>query len=381
VSANYIGKFLDDRLHVNVGVRAPFFERDLNNYCDTYNGTSVFCSAVPGFSQATLQSAYASDLAANRAPGAAATLLTTDLRAAGVLSSSQSISTGPGGVPEFRFPFTKFKVNYNKLLPNAGATFRLADSNLVYVSYAAGFTAPKTDDLYSAPIDAVKPETSDNFAAGYRYQTRMLNASFNLYDTEYHNRIEQTFDPNDPTVSIDRNVGDARVYGIDIEAGLNPIEHFHLYASANFNHSEYLANYFSSSNGVTFVVPSKGKELLLTPDRTFSFRASYDMGPITVAISSKYISRRFISDINDLSLGGYAVWGFDARYNLPFFNGKSYIQFNVQNLFNRLYFSRATTPAFGAYTPPELGGKTLTNSYFYYVGAPSSAYLTLNAQF
>ncbi len=380
VAVNYIGKYLDDRLHINVGVRLPFFERDLNNYCDTYNGTTVFCSAVPGFSQAALQTDYNADLAANRGAGVAATALTRDLRAAGVLSSTASISTGPGGVPEFRFPFNNYKVNYNKVLPNAGLSYRIAENNLVYVSYAGGFTAPKTDDLYSAPIDAVKPETSDNFAAGYRYQTRALNASFNLYDTEYHNRIEQTFDPTDPTVSIDRNVGDARVYGLDMEAGLNPIEHLHLYASANFNHSELLSNYYSSSGGVPFVVPSKGKKLLLTPDRTFAFRASYDMGPITVGLEGKYISRRFISDINDVSIPAYGVFNFDARYNLPFFNGKSYVQFNIQNLFNKTYFSRATTPAYASYTPPEIG-KTLTSSYFYYVGAPTSAYLTLNAQF
>ncbi|HEY8004802.1 MAG TPA: TonB-dependent receptor plug domain-containing protein, partial [Phenylobacterium sp.] len=46
VAANYIGKFMDDRLHVNVGLRAPFFKRELNQFCYTFNGTSVQCDTV-----------------------------------------------------------------------------------------------------------------------------------------------------------------------------------------------------------------------------------------------------------------------------------------------------------------------------------------------
>jgi iron complex outermembrane receptor protein len=368
ISGNYIGKFLDDKLHINIGIRAPFFYRELNNYCATYNGTTVNCGYL---NTAALQTAYNTDLAADRAPGAKAAALST--------AFGSTINTGANGVPDFLLPFTKHTVNYSKPLPNVGVSYRLAENNLFYVSYAGGFAAPKTDDLYSAPIDAVKPETSDNFAAGYRYQTHVLNLSGSVYDTEYHNHIVTTIDPNDPTSSIDRNVGDARIYGLDLEAGLKPIEHLNIYASANFNHSELLSNYESATGGVPFAVPAKGKELVLTPERTFALRASYDFGPITVGAEEKYISRRYITDTNDLSIGGYGVTNIDARYNLPFFNGKSYVQLNVQNLFDRFYYSRATTTSFAAYQPTGFGA--LTNTNYYYIGAPSFFSLTLNAQF
>ena len=372
ISANYIGKFLDDKLHINIGIRAPFFYRELNNYCDTYNGTTVYCGYT---NNAAIQTAYNADVAADRTPGATATALTAAVKS----TIGATIHTGPNGIPDFVLPFTDHTVNYSKPLPNVGISYRLAENNLFYVSYAGGFAAPKTDDLYSAPADAVVPETSDNFAGGYRYQTHVLNFSSSIYDTEYHNHIISTIDPNDPTTSIDRNVGDARIYGLDLEAGLKPIEHLNIYASANFNHSELLSNYDSAASGVPFAVPAKGKTLVLTPDRTFAFRVSYDMGPITVGAEEKYISRRYITDTNDLSVGGYGVTNVDARYNLPFFNGKSYIQLNVQNLFNRFYYSRATTTSFAAYQPTGLAA--LTNTNYYYVGAPSFFSLTLNAQF
>ena len=35
VSLGYSGKFMDEKLRVSAGVRAPFFERELNQYCYT----------------------------------------------------------------------------------------------------------------------------------------------------------------------------------------------------------------------------------------------------------------------------------------------------------------------------------------------------------
>ena len=376
ISANYIGKFMDDRLHINIGVRAPFFQRKLDNFCDTYNGTTVYCAPI---NTAAVQAAYNTDLAANRPAGSTATALTSALTS----TINSTIKTGPNGVPNFRFPF-KGSVDYSKVLPNLGATYRLTENNLFYVSYAAGFSAPKTDDLYTAPANNVRPETSNNFAAGYRYQTRSLNASINAYDTEYKNRIEQTFDPNDVTSSIDRNVGNARVYGVDFEAGWTPIDHLHLYGSANFNHSELLSNYtYATSTGVPYIIPAKGKELVLTPERTFSARATYDMGPITVGAESKYISSRFVSDVNDSAIGGFAVFNVDARWNIPYFTNKTYVQMNILNLFNRQYISRVSTSSTVPFTVIPAGAPAGAFAFtpFYYEGAPSTFSITLNAQF
>jgi len=369
VSANYIGKFVDDRLHVNIGVRAPFFQRDVNQYCYTYNGTSAWCDTA---SQTAVQSAYAADLAAHRTPGASAAALTSLL--------GTGVSTGLNGVPNFRFPFTQtFK--WNKLLPNAGASFRLADEHLIYVSYARGFAAPKTDDLYTSTGITVQPEVSDNVAVGYRFQSRRFTLSVNGYYDWFKNRIVQSYDPNDPTLSIDRNVGDVLVRGVDIEGGMTPIDGLNLYASANFNKSELQSNYIVQTAGVTFALPTKGKELVMTPDRTFAARATYDVGPVTIGGQVKYISSRWVSDTNDASIPGYAVWGLDARLKLPQMSG-SYLQLNVQNLFDKYYFSRTTTVSNSVAYP--IPGTALTYNpatNFLYVGAPRTITATLGMQF
>ena len=388
ISANYIGKFADDRLHVNIGVRAPFFQRDVNQYCYTYNGTSAWCDSVD---PTQVQAAYAADLAADRLPGARAVALSnllsvtnptapTCIAVPSSCSVGASISTGPGGVPNFRFPFSQtFK--WNKLLPNAGVSFRLTDNNLIYGSYARGFAAPKTDDLYTSTGITVTPETSDNFAVGYRFLSRRFTFSVSGYYDFFQNRIVQSYDPTDPTLSIDRNVGNVLVRGVDLEAGLTPIDHFNLYASANFNSSKLESNYTLTTSGVTFALPTKGKELVMTPDRTFAARATYDIGDVTFGGQVKYISSRFISDTNDASVPGYTVFGIDAKWRIPELNG-SYLQVNVQNLFDKYYISRSTTVSNSvAYPIPGTALTYFPSTNFLYVGAPRTIQMTLGFQF
>jgi iron complex outermembrane receptor protein len=369
VSANYIGKFLDDKLSVNLGVRLPYFERKLNQYCYTYNGTSAYCDTV---SAAAVQAAYNADLAAHRAPAATATALAALL---GV-----SPTTGQNGVPNFRFPFQQ-TLKYHKTLPNVGVTYRLSEDHLLYASYAKGLAAPKTDNLYTSSPDLVQPEISDNYAAGYRYQTSLLNASLNFYDTEYKNRIVSSPDPNDPTLTIDRNVGDVRIRGIDIEVGYNPIDHLHIYGSANFNQSKVKGNYTLSTSGVSFQLPVKGAELVLTPDRIYNGRVSYDLGPVTVGVQGKYTSSRFIDDINSTKIPAYAIFGLDVKYHIPY-GEDSYVQLNVQNLLDRFYISRATTNANVVNYP--IPGTTRTynaSTPGLYIGAPRTVTLTLGTSF
>ena len=374
-SANYLGRFIDDRLHINIGVRMPNFERKLNQFCYTFNGTSAFCDTV---SPAAVQAAFNADLAANRAAGATATAL------AAVFKNGASPTTGPGGIPNFRFPF-KADLKYKKTLPNAGISYRLADDHLFYASYAKGLAAPKTDNLYTSSPNLVQPETSDNYAAGYRYQTHALNASVNFYRTNYKNRIVSSPDPNDPTLSIDRNVGDVRIQGIDIELGYTPpmVENLHLYASANINDSKVLKNYTLSTAGISFQLPVQGKELVLTPDRIFNGRITYDVGPVTFGLQGKYMSSRWIDDLNTDRIPGYALFSADARWDLPWYKD-AFLQFNIQNLFDRKYISRATTNANNTAfpipntTPP----RTFTASTpAFQVGAPRTASVTLGVKF
>src|SRR6185503_10585589 len=128
----------------------------------------------------------------------------------------------------------------------------------------------------------------------------------NLYDTLYDNRIVQSFDPNDPTLSVDRNVGKVTIYGVDFEAGWQPIDHLTLYGSASFVHSEIKDNIVVVVSGKTGFLPTAGKQFVMTPEREFGGRVQYEIGELTVGFQGKYNSSRFISDTNDDRIPGYA---------------------------------------------------------------------------
>lgn len=362
-AVNYMGAFFDNRLHINVGVRDPHFERDLNQFCYTYNGTSAYCTAA---NPAAILAAYNAGVAAHN----------TTALAAYVPGVTYNASTG---TPNFRFPFTG-NVHYKKVLPNAGVSYRITDENQVYASMSKGFSAPKTDDLYlSSEADVVQPESSWTYSAGYRYQTHMLTASLNGYDTEYHNRIVQSVDPDDPTLSIDRNVGNVRIYGVDLEAGLRPIEHLSLYASATLQHSEIKDNYFVNLSGHSIAIPTAGQQFVMTPEREFAGRVQYDVGNLTLGLDGKYTSARYISDTNDDRIPAYAVFNFDAEYKLPGWEDTS-VRVNVANLLDRKYISRASTVT-TAYAVATPFGNYSPGTPFLYVGAPRTVYVTVRTSF
>jgi iron complex outermembrane receptor protein len=380
-AVNYIGSFLDDNLKVNVGVRVPHFERDLNQKCYGFNGTSVFCSTVdPNVVAAALALA-----SANKNTNATSAAVPVSLN---TLMQATITINGLTQLPNFRMPFAQ-TYKFDKTLPNAGATYRIGDAHLLYASYAQGFSAPKTDDLYTSSPEVVQPETTTTYSAGYRYQTHNLTASANVYDTKYENRIVQSVDPTDPTLSIDRNVGKVDIYGFDGEVGIKPMEHLSLYASATIQKSEIKDNIAVSVSvaGVSTpaFLPTKGKQFVMTPEREFSGRAQYDIGDLTVGLQAKYLSSRFISDVNDDRIPGYATFGLDARYKLPWFGGRATLQANVDNLFDRDYISRSTTVNATKATQVVLvNGATATfnpSTTFLSVGSPRTWYVTLKADF
>ncbi len=364
-SLNYLGRFMDDKLHINVGVRNPHFERDINQYCYTYNGSSAYCINDPA-----LATKVNADLTAN-----SLTKLNADLSGTGITATQNSTT----GVINFRAPFSQtFK--FTKILPNVGASYDFNEHHQVYATASEGFSAPKTDDLYVSSTELVQPETSENAGAGYRYKNTVFNASVNLWGSTWKNHIVQSYDPNDPTTSIDRNVGEVKLYGLDTEAGWHITPSFNLYASAAFTHSALQNNYAVATRGAAAYLPVKGKELVLTPDQTFSARAQYKIGDLSLALEGKYQSKRYVSDMNDAYLKANTVANFDAQYQLPTLGKGAVLQLNIMNLFNSKYYTRSTTVG-NVNTATLSNGAAYTGStYYLYTAAPVEAMVELKTK-
>jgi len=191
-----------------------------------------------------------------------------------------------------------------------------------------------------------------------------------------------SFDPLDPSISIDRNIGEVDLWGLDLEAGAQPFEHFSIYASANYTHSEVKSDEFVSTvGGVAFALPTKGKQLVLTPEKTFSMRAQYDFDWLTAGLQLKYSDSRYVDDMNTASLPDYTTLNFDARMPVTLWGAKNtYLQFNIYNLTNTRYPIR--TSSITNATNVLIGNTTIfAKSYFYTYDAPRTFQMTLHAEF
>jgi iron complex outermembrane recepter protein len=337
VSGQYIGRLLDNRLRIEAGVRAPFFKRELNQFCFTQTGGSGFatCTSQPG------------------GPG-------------------QIVPpNAPGPIPSGRFfaPFTA-EYTFNAVLPNLGATYYLTDNVNVFASYARGFSAPRTDNLYRAPRVNVDPETTDAFDTGVRYNSRFVQAQAVGWYISYRNRIITSFD-QELGISIDRNVGRVKSYGFDSSIAVQPIRPVTLYALASYISARFQEDVVVGAiAGVPTTSPTRGKFVPETPEWQFGGRAQVELGPVELGIQGKWVDDRFATDLNDIVVKDYALFDADARISMAGLGlERTYLQLNVHNLFNKKYFGNISTRIDAAGNPN------------FTVGAPRTFIATLNLGF
>lgn len=348
-SLEYRGQFMDDALTLNIGVRAPFFERELNQYCFSQSGSStVRCTT----------------------------------------ETPRTTFTGGGAIPfgDVRFgtsnnvfirPYSR-TVKFDDILPNLGATYRFGEGHSVYGSYAESLSAPRTDSLYivrrladgSVGNPNVVPEETQTFDIGYRYTSSTIVAAVAAFRTNYDNRIVNTFD-EDLATFVDRNVGSVELQGIEASVGWSPIEALSLYASASFLDSELQDNY--RFNAIGDQLMTAGKELVETPSAMFSARASYKFNDMfSAGVQAKYTGERWITDVNDMKADAFTVVDLDGRIDFaPMgFNG-TFLQLNVTNVFDEKYYGGLGTRA--SATPGTLG----YGVPFGQIGAPRTWMATL----
>lgn len=320
ISAQYVGKFFDDALRVEAGLRMPFFERELNNFCFTQTGGS-------GFATCTSQPVGTTPVA----------------NSGGAIFIVPASATGPFASNAVWAPF-EANYKFSPVLPSVGFTYRITDDASVFGSYAKGFSSPRTDNLYRQPVVTVDPETTDTFDLGVRYTTGRVQAQATAWMTDFKNRIVTSFDQING-ISVDRNIGTVKGKGVDVGLAIRPLDWFTFQGNASYNDSTLRDNILVSS---TVTLPTKGKRVVETPKWTLGYRASVEFGPVSAGLQVKYVSDRFATDLNDIKSEAYTTADFDARFDLEQFGAKnSWLQLNVTNIFDRFYLANLGTQIAG----------------------------------
>ncbi|PZT89977.1 MAG: TonB-dependent receptor [Citromicrobium sp.] len=321
VSGEYRGEF--GPLTAVLGLRAPFFTRELNQYCYT--------TTVSGFVDCFANQDAAEYEAAN--PNAAP--------------------------PESR------TYKYDKLLPSVGLTYDFADAS-VFANYSKGLSVPGTDPLYDSlyVADARSaqpvPETTDSFDLGLRYRTGDITAQVAGWYTRYNNRLASAYDPIlDETIY--RNLGRVDKYGIDVSVGWFPEPQNGIYLFGSYNDSEIKEDV----EGADGFLATAGSRESGSAKWLFGARGQIALGPVELGAQVKYTGERFVNDLNLETVPSYTLVDFDMRYNLgEIVSGKdAAIQLNLTNVFDEYYV--------GYY------GGSLDSTPFAQQGAPRAAQVSL----
>ncbi len=333
LAGQYVGKFLDNALTLEVGVRMPFLKRELNNFCYTQTSGS-------GFATCTSQPATA-------------------------LNIISPTAVGPFPAGSLWAPF-KATYKFSPVLPSVGLSYKVTDDVTLVGNFSKGLSAPRTDNLYRAPLVVVDPETTNTFDIGMRYTTSRIQGQATYWNTSYKNRIVTSFDQAQG-ISVDRNVGSVKANGFDVGVAVRPYDWFTFQGNFSYNDSK-LQNDIQIASG-SILIPTAGKRVVETPVWQAGYRAQVEFGPVEVGLQVKYVGERFATDVNDIKSGSYTLADLDARFNLEQYGMKnSSIQLNVFNLFNRFYIGNLGTQIVGAANPNFAVGAPRTISASLRVG-------------
>ncbi len=401
VAGGYRGEF--GALTVEAGVSAKFFQRDLNNYC--------FTSSSGGFVEcfgrdATLQS----EIAAN---------------------NPYTYNATTGAATGFALP-QKRTYKWNRVLPSGGVTYKFgaAGNAAIYANYSKGIQVPGTDNLYNAfyfPQSSSQanpvPETTDNFDAGFRYTSSKLQAQVGPWYTHFTNRLASAYDPDTQTTFY-RNLGSVDKYGVDGSVSYRPIREITMYVYGSYLKSKIkddvvlgncpavLTTANTTNNCTVASAPiyafTAGKRESGSPVYTFGGRLEGNFEGVTLGVQAKRTGSRYLNDQNVANLQctaallnaicptaantpanftgtrgfeyqvysaktpAYTQVDIDLRVNMEWagLNDKTYLQLNVQNLFNEFYVGGFSGGSTTAYNVP-----------FVQIGSPRAVVATLNVQF
>lgn len=222
--------------------------------------------------------------------------------------------------------------------PKAGITYRASEASRLYLSYAKAQREPNRSD-YENGIP--KPESLNDFEAGWRFKKEKVQLQANLYYMDYKNQLVLTGALDAVGEPIRTNSGASYRFGLEIEAAIQFAEQWvwqpNLALSSNKNKDFYFKRDGQLQNlGTTHISYSPAvvgaSNLVYAPTTVFR-----------VALLSKYVGEQYMGNIDaDLSkLDAYFTNDINISYVWAANSWLKEAQFSllVNNIFDEVYTS------------------------------------------
>lgn len=227
---------------------------------------------------------------------------------------------------------------------------------------------------FDAIKNTIKPESSDTYEAGLRYNSGIINASLAGYYVDFRDRllvIPTSVGIVGATNAL-QNVGSVRALGIEAAVDVKLPGGFGAFASYSYNDTTYRDDVVINSTTPATVRATKGKTVVDTPKHLLRGELSYDSDMFFGRVGVNYMSKRYFTYLNDQSVPGRALVDATIGYRLNIGQRQPIeLQVNAVNLFDKRYVATIGSNGFG------FSGDNQT----LLAGAPRQVFVTLKAGF
>jgi iron complex outermembrane receptor protein len=235
--------------------------------------------------------------------------------------------------------------------PHIGAVLSVTDKAELFAGFtqatrafaSATTTGPFSTNQagFNGILGTLKPETSDTYEVGARYNDSRFNGVVGVYLVNFHDRLLSA--ASGPSIvgspSVLQNVGSVRAVGFEAVGDLKLGGGLGLFASYSYTDATYRNDVYNLSGALLAAI--KGKTVVDSPKHMLRGELTYDNGTVFGRIGANYMSKRYFTYTNDLLPGdglgyipGRTVVDASLGYRIT---DRIEVQVNATNLFDKQY--------------------------------------------
>jgi iron complex outermembrane receptor protein len=238
-------------------------------------------------------------------------------------------------------PFiTNTNLSGDKVLPLGGVIYKITDELSTYVSYTQSLKPTSTIAAFSSSLtnfvvsSSIAPEEGTQWETGLKYDNKRISGTLAFYDIQKKNVLVSQL--NNATGLMEASAaGKVRSRGIELDVTGRLSDSWSMIGSYGYTDAR-----------VTEDPVYLGKQLQNVALNTGSLYLVYDFGKLLpgrlrVGAGGHYVGDRPGDALNTFVLPSYAVADTFATYETKYMNLPVIYQFNVKNLFNKVYYPSA----------------------------------------
>jgi catecholate siderophore receptor len=252
-------------------------------------------------------------------------------------------------------------VDTNFVSTQAGIVYKPAKNGSIYLSYASSATPPGNDggdglDALTALVQNLQPQRSRNIELGTKWDLLpggRLSLTGALFKSTMNNARVTAPD------GTSQNVGRKEIQGVELGFSGKLSSAWTVFGGYTWLDAEIADNGYVASGSSFVASPFNGNRFPTTPKNSASLWTSYAFTKdFTAGFGMSAMSKVYANVNNNKWVPGYARFDAMASYAL---NKDVSLQLNLQNLTDKLYFDKVSSPHYAGVAPGR--SATLTANF------------------